>query len=271
MLDTVRDSESVRALPYLIPAMLELLRSGEPSLQKESMEYQFRRVLIEIIHRLPFNEAVRSHVNVIFNCMLHVLRHDNEENGVTACKTLVDLTRNYRAYTEEGVAELASICQEVFRNAKGLAEELLSEDSPVIDSNTVFPSIRSFKVIGEIGMVMVIMSQIHRQAIETQAQATMTPAFEVLALEAPAQNAARTNCEAMGGIWSGMAPTIKNPLAYADMIQCQIKVGYMYSQLGRWFYSSPSCCPTWLMLCAFYQRLVSLGERPWSFVPCVFS
>ncbi|KAK2466244.1 hypothetical protein APHAL10511_001886, partial [Amanita phalloides] len=224
MLDTVRDSESVRALPYLIPALLELLRSGEPSLLKESMEYQFRRVLIEIIHRLPFNEAVRSHANAIFNCMLHVLRHDNEENGVTACKTLVDLTRNYRIYTADSVAELASICQDVFHNAKGLAEELLAEDSSVVDSNAVFRSIRSFKVIGEIGMVMVIMSQIHRQAIETPAQATMTPAFEVLSLEAPAQHLARTNCEAMGGVWAGMAPTIKNPSTYADMIQCQIKL-----------------------------------------------
>ncbi|KAF8621580.1 hypothetical protein AX15_007606 [Amanita polypyramis BW_CC] len=224
MLDTVRDSESVRALPYLIPALLELLRSGEPSFQKESLEYQFRRVLIEIVHRLPFNEAVRSHINAIFNCMLHVLRHDNEENGVTACKTLVDITRNYRVYTEEGVAELAATCQEVFRNAKDLAEQLLSEDSPVIDPNTVFPSIRSFKVIGEIGMVMVIMSQIHRQAIETPAQATMGPAFEVLALEAPAQQKARTNYETLGGIWSGMAPTIKNSSAYVDMIQCQIKL-----------------------------------------------
>jgi transformation/transcription domain-associated protein len=228
MLDTVRDSESVRAFPYLIPALLELLRSGEPSLQKEAMEYQFRRVLIEIVHRLPFNETVRSHVNAIFNCMLHVLRHDNEENGVTACKTLVDLTRNYRIYTEEGVAELATICQEVFQNAKGLAEELLSEDSAVIDANVVFPSIRSFKVIGEVGMVMVIMSQIHRQAIKTPAQATMAPAFEVLALEAPAQHVARTNCEAMGGIWAGMAPTIKNALAYTDLIQSQIKVGHVH-------------------------------------------
>ncbi|KAM6495848.1 hypothetical protein JOM56_008554 [Amanita muscaria] len=224
MMDTVRDSESVRALPYLIPALLELLRSGEVSLQKESMEYQFRRVLIEIVHRLPFNEAVRSHVNAIFMCMLHVLRRDNEENGVTACKILVDLTRNYRVYTEEGIAELAAICQDVFHNTKSLAEELLSDDSPLLDANSVFPSIRSFKVIGEVGMVMVIMSQIHRQAIKTPAQATMAPAFEVLALEAPAQHVARTNCEAMGGIWAGMAPTIKNPLAYADLVSSQIKL-----------------------------------------------
>ncbi|KAF8640045.1 hypothetical protein AX17_001287 [Amanita inopinata Kibby_2008] len=224
MLDTVRDSESVRALPYLIPALLELLRSGEPSLQKDSMEFQFRRVLLEIIHRLPFNEAVRSHVNSIFKCMLHILRHDNEESAAIACKILVDLTRNYRILNEEAITEFAAICQEIFHNAKSLAEEVLSETSAVLDPNAAFPSIRSFKVIGEVGMVMVIMTQIHRHAILVPAQATMGPALEVLALESPAQRTARTDCEAMGSVWAGMAPTVKNASAYGDLIQSQIKL-----------------------------------------------
>ncbi|PFH52762.1 hypothetical protein AMATHDRAFT_1809 [Amanita thiersii Skay4041] len=224
MLDTVRDSESVRALPYLIPAMLELLRHGEPSLDKDSMEHQFRRVVLEIIHRLPFNEAVRPHFRAIFVCMLHVLRHDNEENGVTACKTMVDITRNYRTVNEEAVTEFAQICQEIFHNAKGLADELLSEHSTTLDQNIALPSIRSFKVIGELGMVMVMLSQVYRPIITTTVQATLMPAFEVLRIESPAQFNARTNHEAMGGIWAGMTSTIKNATAYSDLIQSQIKL-----------------------------------------------
>ena len=40
---------------------------------------------------------------------------------------------------------------------------------------------------------------------------------------------ARENFEAMGGYWSGMAPTIKNDQAYTDFISAQIKV-CAYSQ-----------------------------------------
>ncbi|KAF8165306.1 hypothetical protein B0H34DRAFT_232712 [Crassisporium funariophilum] len=224
MLDTVRDSESARALPYLVPALVELLRSGEPAFQKDTVEYQFRRVLFEILNRLPVNDAVRSHVNSIFSCMLHILRHDNEENGATACKTLVDLVRSYRSLTEEGLSEFVAIFQEVFRRMKGLVDQFLSEDSSLLDVNNALPAIRSFKVLGEMGMVMVIMSQVHRPMVSSTIQGTTAPAFEMLALESSVQNKARTDLEAMGGIWSGMAPNIRNPITYSDFIHAQIKM-----------------------------------------------
>lgn len=230
MLDTVRDTESVRALPYLIPALLDLLRSVEVALQKDTPEYQFRRVLLEIINRLPVNEAIRPQVVPIFNCMLHILRHDNEENGTTACKTLLDIIRGYRVMSEEGLSEYISIFLEVFRNTKSLVEEVLSEDSRPLDPNHIPMGIRSFKVLGEMGMVVIIMSQINKALLAEPIQTTIAPAFEVLAVESSAQRKARVDSEAMGGIWAGMADSITNAAAYNDFIHAQIKV---------WLHRSP--------------------------------
>ncbi|TFK43492.1 hypothetical protein BDQ12DRAFT_731508 [Crucibulum laeve] len=224
MLDTVRDTESLRALPTLIPAITELLRSGEPAMQKDTLEYQFRRLLVEMLHRLPVNEVVRGQVATIFECMTHVLRNDNEENGSTACKTIVDLIRSYRSLKEENLNDLVSIFREVFANMKGLVDQVLSEDSAPLDLNILMPGLRSFKVLGEMGMVMVIMSQVHRAMVAGAIQETMAPAFEVLALESPAQHQAREDHEAMGGIWAGMAPNIPNASAYSDFIHAQIKM-----------------------------------------------
>jgi transformation/transcription domain-associated protein len=201
MLDTVRDTESVRALPYLVPALLEFLRSGSVAFHKDSVEYQFllsaallriigddtnariwaavkqfRRVLLEIINRLPVNEAIRPSASNIFNCMLHVLRHDNEENGVIACKTLLD---SYRPLTDDSLSEFLSIFQEAFKNMSELVEQTLSEDSAVLDPNVMLPGIRSFKVLGELGMVMVIMSQFHRPMVSAPVQTTIPPGFEI--------------------------------------------------------------------------------------------
>jgi transformation/transcription domain-associated protein len=229
MLDTIRDTESARALPYLIPALLELLRSGSVALHKDSVEYQFRRVLLEIINRLPVNEAIRPYATPIFNCMLHILRHDNEENGVIACKTLLDIVRSYRPLTDDSLSEFLSIFQEAFQNMSGLVEQTLSDGSAVLDPNVMLPGIRSFKVLGEMGMVMVIMSQFHRPMVSAPVQTTIAPAFEVLALEAPAQKKTREDYEAMGGIWAGMAPSIKNASAYSDFIHTQIKVCFFTS------------------------------------------
>ena len=224
MLDTVRDSDSARALPNIVRPLVDLLRNGEPSFQKDTLEYQYRRILFEILNRLPVNESVRVHVPLIFGCMLHVLRHDNEENGATACKTLVDLVRSYRSLTEEGLTDFLAIFQDVFQNMKGLVNQYLSEESPQLDGNVALPALRSFKVLGEMGMVMVIMSQIHRALVSAAIQGTTTHAFEVLSLESPAQHKARTEYESMGGIWAGIAPTIRNSGVYSDFTHAQIKV-----------------------------------------------
>jgi transformation/transcription domain-associated protein len=223
ILDTVRDTESARTYPYLVPALAELLRSGEPAFSKDTSEYAFRRVLLEILNRLPVSESLRSHMPTIFSCMLHVIRHDNEENGTTACKALVDIIRGYRILTEENLNEFVAIFLQVFQNMKGLVEEVLSEDSSNIDTTVLFPSIRSFKVLGEMGMVIVIMSQVHRQLVSPAMQTSIPYATDVLALESPAQHKARTDYEAMGEVWSGMSSTVKNAGAYSEFIHSQIK------------------------------------------------
>lgn len=222
-LDTVRDSEFARALPNIIRPIVELLRAGEPAFLKDSQEYLFRRTVFEIINRLPVHEAIRVHLGPLFACMMHIIRNDNEENGATACKTMVDLLRNYRSITEESAAEFLNIFRDSFQNMQGMLDQYLSADSPPVDPNVSLHAIRSFKVLGEMGMVMVMMSQIQRNLISSTLQGSTAYAFEVLALEAPAQLQARTDFEAMGGIWAGVAPTIKNTNLYNEFTQAQIK------------------------------------------------
>ena len=223
ILDTVRDTESARAYPYLIPALLELLRSGESAFLKDTPEYAFRRVLLEILSRLPMTESLRPHAQAIYSCMLHLIRHDNEENGTTACKLLVDIIRAYRMLTGETLDEFVAVFLQIFANMKVSVEEILSEDSSVLDPANILFSIRSFKVLGEMGMVIVIMSQIHKQLASPAMQTTIPHAIEVLALESPAQHKARTNFKVTGRIWAGMSPTVKNAGAYSEFIHSQIK------------------------------------------------
>ncbi|KAF9485316.1 hypothetical protein BDN70DRAFT_848082 [Pholiota conissans] len=234
-LDTARDSESTRALPNIIRTLIDLLRNGEPAFQKDTLEYQYRRVLFEILNRIPMNEGIRIHVGAIYSCLFHIIRTDNEDNAQTAVKTLVDLLRNYRTITEEVTTEFVSLFQEAHQNMKALVDRYLSENSPQLDPNTSLPSLSSFKVVGEMGMVMVMICQIQKtSSSNTIIQGSATYALEVLGLESPAQHKARMDFEAMGGIWAGVAPTIKNPGLYADFIQTQIKMLSYFAYVMRY-------------------------------------
>ena len=224
MLDTVRDADSTRALPNLAQAILDLLRSGEPSFHKDSSEYQFRRVLCETLSRLPLNDGLKSKVMSIWAGMLHVLRHENEENGITASKLLMDIVRGQRSsLAEENLSEFVAIFQETFAGMQGLVNQYFSEDSLPVDVNISLPALHSFKVLAEMTMVMVLISQLHKNLVPTMFQGTTPLAFEVLALESPAQHKARSEYEAMGGFWAGMSPKIRNPGLYSDFIYAQTK------------------------------------------------
>jgi len=225
MIDNVRDTEATRVYLQTIPALLELLRSNEPAFQKDALEYQFRRVVVEILQRLAPTEGARSLVSVVFPGMLHLLRHDNEEIGVACCKTLSEIIRTHRTLPEDLVSQFMVVFQALSRNIPSLAMEYLSESSVVLDVNVVLPSMHSFKVLKEMGIVVSAFMRDQRQSIVTLIQNSLPLHFEVLAVEAPAQKKAREDFEAMGGFWSGMSGTIRNAQAYSDLILAQVKVG----------------------------------------------
>jgi len=256
MIDNVRDTEATRVYLQTIPALLELLRSNEPAFQKDTLEYQFRRVIVEILQRLAPTEGARSLVSVVFPGMLHLLRHDNEEIGVACCKALSEIIRTHRTLPEDLVSQFMVVFQALSRNIPSLATEYLSEGSAVLDANVVLLSMHSFKVLKEMGIVVSAFMRDQRQSIVTLIQNSLPLHFEVLAVEAPAQKKAREDYEAMGGFWSGMSGTIRNAQAYSDLILAQVKVG-------------SSCSPYVLCLQDFSQMLSyvayvlrGLGDQP---------
>ncbi|THH01673.1 hypothetical protein EW026_g1062 [Hermanssonia centrifuga] len=224
LIDSVKDHDAVQAIPHMLPVLIDCLRSGEPSFQKDSLEFAFRRNLLEILHRIPTADVPREQVQPFATSMLQLVKVDNEENGVICCKAVLDLVRINRLMNDEVLNAIMDVLREVFRNMPGLAEEILSEDSPVINSNLALPSTRSFKVFAELAAIVVALVQFHRATVQTVLMESLPLFYEVLNVQSPAQQKAREDFENMGRHWSGMAPTIRNPIPYADLILGQVKL-----------------------------------------------
>jgi transformation/transcription domain-associated protein len=224
MLEGVREHELAPSFGILITTILQFLRSTQPSFRRDSHEHQLRRVLLEIIQRLPSGEALRQYVPPIMSCVLYLMKTDNEDLAVTSSKIVMDYVRTYKMINEETIAEITSIFQQIFGNAQAVVEEFLSENSVALDSNTTFPSVRSFKLLSELGTLMAVLVSVNRAATSPHLQNTAESAVKIISVEAPAQKKSREDVEAMGGVWAGMAPTIKNVGVYYDFINAQIRV-----------------------------------------------
>lgn len=55
-----------------------------------------RKLILEMIHRLPISENLRQHVKSIISLMLKILQIDNEENVLVSLRIIIELHKNFR-------------------------------------------------------------------------------------------------------------------------------------------------------------------------------
>jgi len=170
----LREAEAARFLSAILPTAMEILQTGEPSFRKDSPEHIFRHALLDTIHRLPLNEFLKPHAPKIMALMLHLVRVDNEENGVTCIKVVIDLNRSYRMSSEEHLSQFIDFVQDLYKNTKSLVNEYFAANAATVDPLTLSSSIRSFKVLTECPIATVLLFQSHRNAVNPAIR-TMIP------------------------------------------------------------------------------------------------
>lgn len=225
-IENVKDAEGARVIPTLIPVLFQILKAGEPVFKKDTSEYQFRRTIIEIVNRVPYNEAFRPMLPSLMTEFLRIMRNDNEENAVSCCKTFMELCRLFRppAASEENMLEVVSIFTDCLTSTRSCVQEWLSETSPMIDINAALPSLGSLKLLTELGTSIVMLAQLRRDLLLAPLTGLIPLVLDVLRTQSPAQQRAREESEAAGAPWSGVAPSLKNVQLQTDLLLAQTKV-----------------------------------------------
>lgn len=112
---------------------------------------KFRKLLIEVLLRLPHAESLRQYAPNLITLLLHLLRIENEENAILCMKTFIDLHRTYsrnpdgtpipltEPYMQQMVAsvdEFLEIVADVFNNIGAVVDETFNENSRTTRSST---------------------------------------------------------------------------------------------------------------------------------------
>lgn len=173
-IEVFREGEMTRFLTSVLPTIVDILRTGEPAFRKDAQEHLFRHALVDTLHRLPCNEQLKPHAPGVMALMLHLLRNDNEENGVTCTKIIIDLNRSYRISPEDHVIQFIEFVQELYKNTKSLVSECFDPGASVVDPQVLAPSMHSLKVLTECPIAIVLLFQSHRNVLDPTVK-TMLP------------------------------------------------------------------------------------------------
>ncbi|XP_033222256.1 transformation/transcription domain-associated protein [Belonocnema kinseyi] len=183
-------------LDHLMKIFLKILQDGEPHFISEYNIQQVRKLILEMIHRLPTNEYLRPYVKQILSLMLKLLETENEENILVGLRIIIELHKQYRPtfnpeiqhflqFVKSIYSELPKNLPKIFEPRPPLKVNDLSEinieallketftitviqsekkapDGTAITYNLIPKAVLSLKVLQELPIIVVLMYQIYK-------------------------------------------------------------------------------------------------------------
>jgi len=83
-------------LDHMMKIFLKILQEGEPHFISEYNIQQVRKLILEMIHRIPSNDYLRPYVRSILTLMSRLLETDNEENVLVCLRIIIELHKQYK-------------------------------------------------------------------------------------------------------------------------------------------------------------------------------
>ncbi|UIZ26478.1 hypothetical protein KXD40_001859 [Peronospora effusa] len=126
-----------RILEALFPVWKGLLQNKLPPQLHASTQNRCRKMLLQILNRLPSNETLRPYVTQLLQLLMEVLQKDNEDNALIALKTLFDLHRNYRPGLRNEVQPFLELVQLMYKNLQTTMKKQFSGPPETFKSSFV--------------------------------------------------------------------------------------------------------------------------------------
>lgn len=189
-------------LEHSMKIFIKVLTDGEPTFISEYNVQQIRKLVLEMIHRLPTSEILRPYAKQILTLMLKLLQIDNEENVLVCLRIIIELHKQYRpafnseiqqflAFVKSIYSELPKHLPKIFEprlpiRVKDLKElnidQLLTEtytltpiqadkktgDGTFVTYNLIPKGVLSLKVLQELPIIVVLMYQIYKQSVHQE-------------------------------------------------------------------------------------------------------
>ncbi|XP_048847031.1 transformation/transcription domain-associated protein isoform X2 [Brienomyrus brachyistius] len=225
-------------LEHIIPRFLTFLQDGEVQFLQEKPAQQLRKLVLEIIHRIPTNEHLRPHTKNILSVMFRFLEIENEENVLICLRIIIELHKQFRPpitqeihhfldFVKQIYKDLPKVVARYFENPQVIAENTVPlpemvgmitsvvvktaperEDSET-RTHTIIPrGSLSLKVLAELPIIVVLMYQLYKLNIHNVVSEFVPLIMTTIMLQVSAQ--ARQH-------------KLYNKELYADFIAAQIK------------------------------------------------
>ena len=212
----------------------------------------FRVHLLELIQRFASTEFVRPHAETLIPLVLEIIRTDNEDMGILALKTFMDMYRNAasRPSMESHIAEFFNLLVDIYSQMPQVVGSLFSANGAAMkepDQTSFIKAKTSLKLVAELPAAACFIYQGVNQALELfmkgpgrgsevlDTSVAVSNRFtspvstyqknQFLSLETEPEKNAQTGDDAP---IIGSPQSIVNKAIFADLLNAQVKVSSFF-------------------------------------------
>ncbi|XP_048245320.1 transformation/transcription domain-associated protein-like isoform X4 [Haliotis rufescens] len=192
----VSSAQYPQFLQEAMRVFLKILDEGEAQFIAETNKQQLRKLLLEIIHRIPSNEHLKKYIQQILSLMFKLLKIENEENVLVCIRIILELHKQYRPQMNDEIQDFLQFVKSIYnslpshlpkifepRSQKKVkdvteinVEVLLMEiytvttiltdkknnDNTSVSYNIIPKGMQSLKVLAELPIIVVLMYQLYK-------------------------------------------------------------------------------------------------------------
>ncbi|XP_077554082.1 transformation/transcription domain-associated protein-like isoform X4 [Haemaphysalis longicornis] len=186
-------------LDHAMRVFLRILQEGKPQFIAEHNMQQLRKLILEIIHRIPTNDHLRPYVKQILSLMFELLKVENEENVLVCLRIIIELHKQYRPQFNPEIQQFLEFVKTIYRelpnhlnaifeprlplkfkelselNLEAVLQETFTltnvqlekkgPDGSCASYNVIPRAVLSLKVLAELPIIVVLMYQLYKQNV----------------------------------------------------------------------------------------------------------
>ncbi|CAH1997935.1 unnamed protein product [Acanthoscelides obtectus] len=118
-------------LDHSIKIFLKILDEGEPLFIAEYNLQQVRKLILEMLYRLPTNDTLKPYVRPILQLMMKLLEIDNEENVLVCLKIIIELHKQYKPVFSTSIQRFLQFVKSIYSNLPNHMDKIFEPRPPI--------------------------------------------------------------------------------------------------------------------------------------------
>ncbi|KFM75844.1 Transformation/transcription domain-associated protein, partial [Stegodyphus mimosarum] len=102
-------------LDHALRIFIRILQEGEPHFISEHTIHQMRKLILEMIHRIPTNNYLLPHVKNVLSLMFKLLEVENEENILVVLRIIIEFHKTYRPQFTPEIQQFLQYVKNIYR------------------------------------------------------------------------------------------------------------------------------------------------------------